>query len=93
MLVGPRSRIDGAEPGRPLPDTTCAPAILPWIAETGFSCGTGPRSSSASCATSNGTFARCVAPATPVTTISWSAIASDSSEIVIVSVSPSVTFT
>ena len=29
MLLGPRSRIDGAEPGRPEPETTVAPATLP----------------------------------------------------------------
>ncbi len=66
--------MDGAEPGRPLPETTVAPATLPCSACAAFDCGTG-RSATRTWVTSKGSLVRCVAPATPVTTISDSEIA------------------
>jgi hypothetical protein len=69
MLVGPRSRIDGAAPGRPEVDTMFAPATLPAIIAAAVGACTGI-AAVVRRSTVNGSLARDCSPATPVTTIS-----------------------
>src|SRR5690606_38107466 len=75
MLVAPRRRIEGGDPGLPLPWTTVAPATFPWIDVAAFTAGTG-RFVDEIWSTVKGSRTFWVAPTTPVTMTSWSAIAS-----------------
>ena len=64
---GPRSTIDGTEPGRPEADTMFAPVTLPWSSASGLEFGTG-MSAELTWATTNGSFFCSVPAVTPVMT-------------------------
>ena len=73
--VGPRSRIAGCAPGRPLAETMFAPGTFPWSCARGLAAGTGSCDASTR-DTVNGTFTCSVASCTPVTTTASSRLTS-----------------